>query len=667
MQHPLRIARLFPLIGLAFTTGVSAAENPVDVELSNLPIEQLMQFEVESASKHAQKISDVPAVVSIVTAEDIKTYGYRTLSDVLNSIRGLYVSYDRNYSYLGVRGFAIAGDYNTRVLMLVDGVRYNDSVYDQASIGTEFNIDIDLIERVEFISGPASSVYGSNALFGVINVITKSGTDFKGANVAVDAESYRTAKGRVSLGDTTASGGSWLLSLTRYSQHGQDLYYAEFDTPDQNHGVAEDADYDRSTTFLAKYKQDDFSVTLTQGERVKGIPTASFEQVFNDRRSQTIDTRTNLGIEYKHAFDQSLNVTGRFYSGRYVYQGDYIYADPALVVNRDQGYGNWLGGEAQLNSTFGQHKIVLGMEYRYDSRIDQLNFNIDPYSSLVNDHRSAISESLYVQDEYALSNQLLIDFGFRFDHSSATEWTTSPRIGAIYKLAPQTALKLLYGTAFRSPNAYEMYYYQAFYQSTLGGSYLFESDIKEERLQSTELILEHSLSASQRLGFSVFRNEVKDLIALMANPDGSLFFANISGARTEGVELEWQAAWATGVRVKSSYSLQQTRDSDSGRELANTPRELIKLNLAGPLWKDRWSYGIDIRGVSSRKTLKAEVSGYALTDLTVRMQLTPQCELSGSAYNLFDRRYSDPGSSEHLQDALLQNGRTFRFKIDYWL
>jgi iron complex outermembrane receptor protein len=652
---------------LLLVSTAAIAENPVESALSNLPIEQLMQFEVDSAAKHTQKISDVPAVVSIVTGDDIKTYGYRNLAEVLNSIRGLYVSGDRNYSYLGVRGFAVPGDYNTRVLMLVDGVRYNDSVYDQASIGNEFNIDIDLIERVEFISGPASSVYGSNALFGVINIVTRGGNEFRGVNIALGTESYRTGKARATLGDTTAAGGSWLLSLTRYSQHGQDLYYAEFDTPDQNNGKAEDADYDRSTTFFGKYEQDNLSVTLTQGERVKGIPTAAFEQVFNDNRAQTIDTRTNLGVEYKRVVNPALSFTGRLYSGRYVYRGDYIYADPLAFVNRDEGYGNWTGGEAQLSGRFERHNVVAGMEYRYDARVDQSNFNVDPYASLVSDHRSSNSAGAYLQDEYAASDALLVDLGLRFDKSSQIDLAINPRVGLIYKVAPQTVLKLLYGTAFRTPNAYEMYYFQAYYRSIIGNAYHADSNLNKERLQSTELILEHALTASQRLGVSLFRNEVKDLIALMANPDASLFFANVSGTKTEGIETEWQSAWTNGIRLKTSYSWQRTKDADTGRELANAPNDLLKLNLAGPLWKERWSYGVDVRAVSSRKTLRDNIAGYALTDLTVRWQSTAQCDMSIGAYNLFERRYYDPGSSEHVQDALQQNGRTLRFKIDYWL
>ena len=109
---------------------------------------------VYGASKFLEKIADAPASVTVVTAEEIERYGYRTLADVLRSVRGFYVIYDRNYTYVGVRGFSQPGDYNARILFLVDGHRDNDNIFDGAYVGTEFPVDIDLIDHVEIIRGP---------------------------------------------------------------------------------------------------------------------------------------------------------------------------------------------------------------------------------------------------------------------------------------------------------------------------------------------------------------------------------------------------------------------------------------------------------------------------------------------------------------------------------
>ena len=154
---------------------------------------------------HLQSSGDAPSSVTVITAAEIQEHGYRTLADILRTVRSFYVTYDRNYSSIGVRGFARPGDYNTRVLLMVDGHRMNDNVYDEAMIGTEFPVDVDMIQRIEIIRGPASSLYGSNALFAVINVITRHGQDVNSVELSSDAGSFNSYKGRAPTAARSAS------------------------------------------------------------------------------------------------------------------------------------------------------------------------------------------------------------------------------------------------------------------------------------------------------------------------------------------------------------------------------------------------------------------------------------------------------------------------------
>ena len=130
---------------------------------------------VFGAARREQRVTEAPSSVTIVTAEDIRTFGWRTLAEALSSVRGFYVTNDRNYTYVGVRGFGRPSDYNNRVLVLVNGHRYNDNVYDQALIGNEFPIDLALVDRIEVIRGPGSALYGTSAFFAVINVVLRPG------------------------------------------------------------------------------------------------------------------------------------------------------------------------------------------------------------------------------------------------------------------------------------------------------------------------------------------------------------------------------------------------------------------------------------------------------------------------------------------------------------
>lgn len=631
-----------------------------DADLASLPMEQLLSLEVYSASKFVQKVSDAPSAVSVVTAADIRAFGWRTLADILRSMRGLYVNNDRNYSYLGARGFLRPGDYNTRFLLLVDGYRINDAVYDQAAIGTEFMLDVDLIERVEFVPGPGSSIYGSNAFFGVINIITKRGSDMSGARAAVEAGSYGARKARTSYG-WHDDDREFLISASSYRVDGQDLYFPEFDTPAQNNGVARRLDYDRAQNLFVKGAAGPFRISASHGERTKGIPTASFSQVFNDPRAHTVDTQSAVDANYTGALSDHAELSSRLYWGSSTYLGDYIYDYPPLTVNRDGAQARWWGGDAKLVSTyFARHKVVAGAEYQRDYRRDQYNFNVDPYKLNLDDHHDGTRAGVYLQDEIILRDDLLLNAGMRYDRHSTAGSAYNPRLALMYKLTPATTVKTVYGTAYRAPNAYELYY-----QLTGEGGQKANPALKAESIRTRELIVEQYLNADTRITASAFHNSVRDLISQTVDPADNLpVFRNVDQATARGLELELEKAWGGGAKLRTSYSWQQAQDDSSGATLVNSPRHLAKFNLSAPLPGAAWWAGAEAQYVGRRLTRQGSTGGYWLANLTLSSaRLARGLDVSASVYNLFDRGYADPGSAEHAQDAIRQDGRSFRVKL----
>lgn len=256
----------------------------------NLDLGELTDLKVFGASQYEQKVTEAPASVTIITADEIKKYGYRTLADILHSVNGFYITNDRSYSYVGVRGFNRPGDYNSRVLLLVDGHRLNDNLYDQAGLGTESPIDVDLIERVEIVRGPSSSLYGTNAFFGVINVIMKRGRDVNGVELSTEVGGYHSYKGRVTYGKRLSSDLEVLFSAAFYDSRGHSrLFYREYNEPATNNGIARHADGDQAYNLFAKLTFHNLTLMGGYSGREKVAPTAHFSTFFPTDRTTDYD------------------------------------------------------------------------------------------------------------------------------------------------------------------------------------------------------------------------------------------------------------------------------------------------------------------------------------------------------------------------------------------
>lgn len=648
-------------VALLAPRGALAADPPSDdsvPDLTALPLERLLSMEVYSASKFTQKASEAPSTVTVITAADIKTFGWRTMAELLRSVRGLYVSYDRNYSYLGARGFLRPGDYNTRFLLQIDGNRINDSVYDQATIGAEFPLELDLIERIEYVPGPGSSIYGPNAFFGVINVITKQASELRGAQARVEVGQYGARKGSASYG-WSAHGSSLWLAASRYKSDGQDLFYPEFATPDQHNGIAHGLDYESGQRFFAKGSSGPFSLSLLYAERTKGVPTASFGQAFNDPQSRTVDSQSNIDFGYRITLSAKTELAARLFFGMSDSVGDYVYNKPEPTVDRDGSKSHWWGADVKVVSTqVAGHKIVAGVEFQNDYATKQFSYDVAPYVDYLSDARSAKRTGLYVQDEIGLTDALLLNAGVRYDFNSGKRGVFNPRLALIYQATSATTLKAMVGNAFREANYYERYY-------SIQDSQLPNPTLAKERIRSVEMALVQQLGHNQRLTVTAFQNIVTGLISqTTVLATGATIFQNASNVRARGVETEYERNWNGSAMLRASYSWQKVAQKDGST--INSPAHLAKINFAVPIGQSPWRAAIEAQYVGERTTLNARTGGFLLTNVNIfAARLTPHMDAALGIYNVFDRRYADPATSGQVQDTIVQDGRSLRLVLTY--
>lgn len=621
-------------------------------------LEELGQIQVESiysASKYEQKVTKAAASASIITREEIQRFGHRNVADALKSVRGMNVSNDRNYSYFGLRGFLRPGDYTTRVLVLINGHRMNENLFDSGTGGPDTFIDIDNVERIEIVRGPGSAIYGNNAFFGVINIVTRTGAQIDGTEISAEAGSYDTYKGRFTYGTALKNGVQLHLSGSALTSDGDDdLYYPEFGA------TAENSDEERARYLFGSISYHGITLEGNYHWRDKNVPTASFGTIFNDGREYTEDHRSYLELRYESAIDAETAINAKISYDQYDYDAvyPYDYGLAAPVLNKDVARGKWITPEVNVRRTFMDRlTAVVGADAHIN--LDQQFFNYDEDPYFLNSESDGLTHNygVYAQTDLELYRDLNLVTGLRYDYFQDVGGELNPRIGLIYSPWKDTTFKLLYGEAFRAPNPYEL-----LYQSSGGEA------LAPESIRTYEAVIDQYFLKNYRASLSVYRFEVDDIISQREDPGELLgyVFENNPGVVGNGIEAEFEARFDHGVLARASYGIQRAEDSVD-REITNSPRHQAKAGLILPVVNDRLFSGFELQYTSSALTLSGnKADDFFLVNWTIyARELLPGLDLSLSVYNLFDENYGYPGAEDHLQEVIQQDGRTFRAKVTY--
>jgi outer membrane receptor for ferrienterochelin and colicins len=636
--------------------------------LSELSLEQLMSLDagrVYGASERLQPVTEAPASVSFITAAEIERFGYRTLADILRGVRGMYISNDRNFSLLGVRGFGKPGDYNSRILLLVNGHRVNDNVFGQAEIGAEFGIDPAMFERVEIIRGPASSLYGDSAFFAVVNVITRSGASLDGASVTLEDGTLGTRLARLSAGHRLANGLDVAVAGTYQQSAGvSQLFFPAFDAPGTNNGIAQGLDSEHASQLYGQVSFKNFIFTGAYGTRQKDVPTASFGTLFNQQQSRegTTDRHALADVEYTRSAGAA-RVTLRASFDRFSYDGIYPFDDGAgsVIVGHDSVLGTRWSAEGRVVRPLpGRQLLTAGAEFIDNVKRNQQFRYIDPASQLFNIDHPSTQQAIYLQDEIKPTSWLIANGGLRYDRYEDFTRVT-PRAALIVMPSANQSFKYLYGRAFRAPNANEL---NPFY---FGDGV---RALRPESIDTHEVVWERYTSDRLRTSVSGYWYSADGLITLIADPSApqGATYANGGHVHAKGLELEAQMRLAAGIQGLISYALQRAADIQTGEALVNSPGQMAKLRLSVPGPFKRSFASVELLALGSRTTLADQHLKPATTaNVTIIVPVGTAFELLGSAVNLFDVQYADPASNSLRQDVIVQNGRTLRVGLRWKL
>jgi outer membrane receptor protein involved in Fe transport len=648
------------LLLLCARMGLAQDSDPQD--LTNLSVEDLAQVRLSTASRHLTDARKAPASVTTIDAQEIRKQGWQTLADLLRSVPGFYTASDRAYSYLGVRGFLQSGDYNARVLLLIDGHRVNDNIYDSALIGTEFPLDMSLIDHVEILRGPGSSLFGTNAELAVVNVFTKQPDTQSTIQAASEA---RAARGRLFEADLSFRFGSLdgLASGSIFRSNGTtSLYFPEFDSPATNNGFAKNIDGDRYDHAFGKIRNGQLRIEGLFGTRRKIIPNASYGTIFNDPANWNVDQRGYVDAKYSHQFAFETDLDLRFYYDSYRYKGSFPYAteEGGRTVQINDAASDGIGFESVVGKRIGRHRVVAGASAEDNIRLQQRNYYLG-MPPFLDDHRTLNIAAVFGETELNPYRWLSVNLGGRADWYSTYGTSLSPRVALMILPTTRTSVKYVFGHAFRAPDPYDEFYVD---QIDITAT---NSHLQPESVNTNTFLLEHTVNPWMRFTASAFQNSLDNIIEEKRDPvTGETHFANLNGDRGRGLEFQLNAKNRSGWSARSSYVFTHAVSHDTGQRTLNSPEHVAKLNGTAPLGRFS-AFGLELLYTGPQNNYANQRIGSSfLTNATLSTpMLRSGWQFSASGYNLLDHRWATPTGPEIMQPATQQDGRGFRFRISY--
>ncbi len=662
----------FSLLGF-ISTGLLTISLSLQASDANLymdmDLEQLLDVRIVTASKYSQKLSETASSVTVIDQQQIKQFGYRTVGDALRSVPGFFVVNNRTYENVGIRGFDQSADFNGRMLVMIDGIRVNEAIFDSGFVGSELPLDIDLVEQIEVVRGPGSSMYGSNAFLAVVNVITRNGKDLQGGELAGAWSSFETYKGRFSYGRKHDNGLEYLISGTGLSSEGPALKFPEQANDNNPDGLTKTNSEDGEQVF-AKASWGDFSFEGGYGNRNKGVPGGLFDSNFNDPGNTYQDSEAFVNLQYEKALTPKLDLIARAFYGDYDNTSLYQYES---TTNNSRSHAWWTGFETRLISThFDRHTVIGGLEVQENWLQDVASFDTNPYALYSQDSRDSHRIGVYLQDDIAVTEQLKLSLGARMDdYSLVNNILFSPRVGLIYQPFSETTLRLQYGQAFRAANVSQQFQAYEPGKSDENGDGIAETlsypglranpSLQPEQVETYEVGLEQTIAKYWNLSATGYYMELDKLIAMLPVDDDFVQQTNANSQTGYGGEFALRRQWANGIQLRTGYSVQYAKNKD-GSSILNIPHHIYQLNLMAPLFTPKLQGGLELQTLSSRESLNGKVPGYTRLNLSLLYQPIKYVDLSASVYDLLN-----DNKIEQLAYGLPfipQEGRTFRLKLE---
>lgn len=609
---------------------VLSAAGPVD----RLAAQQTPRLEpvVVTATKIEEPAEQLGAAVTVITEEDIQRHRWETVGDALRGVPGVQIHQSGGFGK--TTAVRIRGAGPQQVQVLVDGVRVKSPTLGSAELA---DITLDQVERIEIVRGPQSTIFGADAIGGVVNIITRHGRGPLSAHAAVEGGTRDTHRERAGLSGSAgpfdyALSGSWFESNGQF----------------RNDGVEQRALSTRLGLALPRDGHASLSLRYTRTASelpFDGLtPTAEPPFFVLDPNAEQLSETLVLALEWTHkpvAWFEVRARHGQFWNWL-------TFLDPATAADAAAGNSDLVFGETRSQIDVQRREtelltawhagkwntLTLGGEYRMES-----GENVRMFRERVE------NVAWFIQDELRLFDRLVLSAGRRWDDHSTFGGATTHRAGAVLKI-PETGTRLrgTWGEGFRAPTINDLFF-PGFSNPRL----------KPERSESWDAGVDQRFWRDRvRLGFTWFENEFSNLIQITSDaalcPPGNAFGCpiNVGRARSRGLEASVAADLLESLTVSGGYTFTDTEDRDTGRPL---PRFAPHRYTFGLTWEPikPLSLFTEVHVVSSQfeREGRPRNAGYHRIDVGGRYRLTarqgawPALDLVARIDNVTDQAYME--------------------------
>ena len=653
---------------------------PQDKDILGLSLKELLEVKVYSVTKNDSLIDEAPASITVISKNDIARYGYKTVSEALKTVAGFASTDNLVYTDFGVRG-SHAG---VRAASRIIKVLVNGHPITFRSSGQNFLDDslfsLAIVERIEVIRGPASTLYGANAYLGVVNIITTDSPDFEQFRGAISYQDYQLAEQEYQLNlSATGHGDKYQflldLSLTSKDHSGLKLPHISpesalyYDDNNNLHAISRGNDAEPSNAFFTlQYEFSDEARFHFQAMR----QTINSDYAFSD-----LNPLSNNGYNRIHLVNQQINATHEYHFGQHqlrsilrFHDGDTGDDDRTEVGATDfflkrRSAFDAIEMEFELVSNWGElGQTLIGFDHSDE------DFNLETFyrveraggqrTSLTPPRMATIDNTgIYAQWQMPISKTVTSILGYRFDNNSITDSQNSFRIGLVWQYKDNLTFKFLAGNSFQSPTA-ELLYREA----VQAGDIIGNENLRPQKAKTYEFVVDWKPTDNWYLNLTAFQTKVNNLVTYRTDFT-NLFAQNSTESKSNGIEFElkfnrenWNAYTNFSFHdmdiEKDPNSLFVLEHQQNGEII---PEEMVNLGASYFFENNKTvvsfehRYGSE-RAASSQNVIIAQqfykLSNYQDSSLFVRKDLDSlfnrgKANLQFKVRNLFNNQYVNPG------------------------